>query len=147
MAGSKATWEEAAEAAKRALRQCSDEGIIYLQNVCENGGLCGRDYGVCFYGNLARGEGYLKGTNIHAKEFEVVETFARSIGVELRQGQMDPIEEFCFPVLSGQTYRRSDALAHLLLWCDDVLRERARLDMGIELAEDDLVAEKQVMIH
>lgn len=147
MAESTATWEGAAETAKKALRQSSDEGILFLQKVCENGGMCGRDYGVCFYGNLARGEGHLEGVHIPAREFEIVETFAHSIGVELRQGQMDPIEEFCFPVRAGHTYRKSDILAHILLWCDDVLRERARLDMGIELAEDDLAAERQPMIH
>lgn len=147
MPESRATWEEAAETAKRALHQCSDEGIIFLQKVCENGGMCGRYIGSCFYGNLARGEGYLTGVSIPAREFEVVETFCHSIGVDLQPNQMDPIEQFCFPVSSGDTYRTNCILAHLLLWCDDALRERARLDMGIELAEDDLVAERQVMIH
>jgi hypothetical protein len=134
---------EARTVAMKALQSVSVDAIKHLRNVCEVGGMIGRHYPRCFYGQLAQGSGYPVELYVALDRSEdalkEVLAFGATIGVRLhRHGELDAIENFCYEVHARQTVRNSPELAQIAMWCDEELERRTETAEAI----NDLIDEK-----
>jgi hypothetical protein len=119
--------EEIAEVyALRALALASPEAIATLKERCEQGGIIGRDYDRCFYGQLAGASGVPFEEGMTPEQvFALLAPFcAGNLGAELHFRILDPIEVYCRHVNHDQTVNTSPVLKNIAAWCDEALEVR-----------------------
>jgi hypothetical protein len=105
----------------KALRAASTESVRHLRDVCQTGGMSGRDYNTCFYAQLANA-GAEVGLN---ESYLRTREFCAKIGVAIGEGRdLQPIEEFVFPVTEEKTSSTNHILRKVAEWCEIVLVER-----------------------
>lgn len=118
--------QEVEAVAKQALNRASVEAVEHLLNVCKTGGFNGKRYDSCFYGQLARGDGYVfpSATASDDDHFMVLHQYGGSIGVELVRQKLNPIEAFSLSIHESHTLDTNPDVEHIATWCLEVLNAR-----------------------
>jgi hypothetical protein len=111
----------AKKSAMFALHQMPDRAISHLIKAIDEGRLDGSSFQTCFYGRLAK-SCEVPGAQSLDDAFAAIEPFYKKLGIKIvRHRISNPIEYFLARVKYHMTPETCAELAHLSMWCEEVL--------------------------